>query len=146
MQIERLTVEPSDRIVVSDLRTYANISDTTLDNMLNGFLSTALTAVEKYMNISLRVATYRIYNDVKEIQLYYPPIASITSVQDPDGNNVTYTQKGNYVILDAAQEVVVEYATTPNIVSDVKTAVLRYAAALYDGQDARTLRDILMTI
>lgn len=146
MQIERLTVEPSDRIVVSDLRSYANISDTTLDNMLNGFLSTALTAVEKYMNISLRVATYRIYNDVKEIQLYYPPIASITSVQDLDGNDVTYTQKGNYIILDAAQEVVVEYATTPNIVSDVKTAVLRYAAALYDGQDARTLRDILMTI
>ena len=146
MQIERLTVEPSDRIVVSDLRTYANISDTTLDNMLNGFLSTALTAVEKYMNISLRVATYRIYNNVKEIQLYYPPIASIISVQDLDGNDVTYTQKGNYVILDAAQEVVVEYATTPNIVSDVKTAVLRYAAALYDGQDARTLRDILMTI
>ena len=146
MQIERLTVEPSDRIVVSDLRTYANISDTTLDNMLNGFLSTALTAVEKYMNISLRVATYRIYNNVKEIQLYYPPIASITSVQDLDGNDVTYTQKGNYVILDSAQEVVVEYATTPNIVSDVKTAVLMYAAALYDGQDARTLRDILMTI
>ena len=146
MQIERLTVEPSDRIVVSDLRTYANISDTTLDNMLNGFLSTALTAVEKYMNISLRVATYRIYNNVKKIQLYYPPIASITSVQDLDGNDVTYTQKGNYVILDSAQEVVVEYATTPNIVSDVKTAVLRYAAALYDGQDARTLRDVLMTI
>lgn len=146
MQIERLTVEPSDRITVSDLRTYANISDTTLDNMLNGFLSTALTAVEKSLNMSLRVATYKIYNDVAEVQLYYPPIASITSVQDLDGNDLTYTQKGNYVILDGAQDSVIIYETEPNIVSDIKTAVLRYAAALYDGQDAKVLKDILRTI
>lgn len=146
MQIERLTVEPSDRITVSDLRTYANISDTTLDNMLNGFLSTALAAVEKSLNISLRVATYKIYNDVAEVQLYYPPIASITSVKDLDGNDLTYTQKGNYVILDGAQDSVIIYETEPNIVSDAKTAVLRYAAALYDGQDAKVLKDILRTI
>ena len=138
--------DPTDE-QLSVFKSFASVSDESLDELLRSLLKTAMIEVgawedKSLLCTSLRLRVDRDRND-SAIRLYRG-VSEIDSVKDAEGNPLSYTLDGEYLSVDG-YEVVVEYTScaTPGEVARLMPKAMRYATALYDGEDATTLRNIL---
>lgn len=129
----------------SMMKSYASVADDAQDALLQSLFNRAVLRVQEMADKSLLACTIRLEADeAKEGVRLYQSVKDIISVKDGNGNAVEYSQEER-TIYAFADEVVVEYTTEPNAadIEDLLPVVYQYATALYDGQDNRTLANIL---
>ena len=119
--------------------------------MLSGLLRRAALVIQEYADASVLACSFLLYSDSVEdrsVRLYQT-VAEVVSVQDADGEKVPYRLEGRTVVLrQDVGEVTVEYRTAPVSGEQERLlpVVLRYATALYDGQDNTELVKIIQEI
>lgn len=132
-------------------RQYASIPSPGQDSMLSGLLTRAAFVVQEYADTSVLACSFRLSVDSVEdrrVRLYQT-VAEVLSVKDATGEDVPYTQEGRTVVLgNDAPAVSVEYRTVPDLGEQERLlpVVLRYATALYDGQDNAELTKIVQEV
>lgn len=138
---------------LSDLLTkfkqYAAVPDDSRSALLTGLLKTALLKVQEYADRALLECTVELVDDIEEngaeMRLYMGG-GEILSLTDSRGNAADYYRiSGDSLNVFATGKVKCTYRTSP-LQSDMdlcEATVLRYATALYDGEDKETLNSIL---
>ena len=154
METEEVTMITLDTIEIGflphgcleDFKAYAAISDDSQDMLVSSMLSRAMLRVQEQADRSLVPCTFRLVDDeVDGLVRLYQNIDQILSVKDGNGNAIAWTRAGRTLSVGMVSSVVVEYTTKAeagNII-ELLPVVYQYAAALYDGQDSRTLASIL---
>ena len=154
METEEVTMITLDTIEIGSLpqgcldgfKTYAAISDESQDMLAASMLTRAMLRVQEQADRSLIPCTFRLEDDeVDGLVRLYQNIDQIVSVKDGNGQAIAWTRAGRTLSVGMVQSVVVEYTTKVEVgnVVDLLPVVYQYAAALYDGQDSRTLASIL---
>ena len=96
---------------------------------------------------SILACTLRVEEDEVENGLVrlYQTVADILTVTDSQGNPLAWAKGTRTVSVGAADHVAVEYTTEPREgdVAELLPVVYQYATALYDGEDPKTLANIL---
>lgn len=128
---------------------YASVPDDGRDAMLDSMLRSALLRVQEYADRAIVGTNLRLTAKVPDdgIIVLYEGGGDVTSVTDANGQEVAYDPLPGHRIQVAAPgaEVVILYTTSP-LEGDTEylmPAVYRYATALYDGEDQKTLDSIL---
>lgn len=128
------------------LKDYAAVSDSSRDAMLGGLLRLAVLRVQEMADRSLIACTLRVRDDdARRGVRLYQTVNEIVSVRDmAEGHDVPYTFDGRSILV-GVKTAEVEYTTTvlESSVDELLPVVLQYATALYDGQDSKTLSNIL---
>lgn len=134
---------PSDG-ALSMLMKYASVSDEVQKEILSECLVRAMDMVQRYADKALLPGKWRIVaSDYRgEIKVYMG--GKVEYVSDRHGMTVSYQQFGNtvYVGGDYA-EVVFTTEVEPAEYDVLLPVVLKYATALYDGEDSKELNAIL---
>lgn len=154
METEEVTMITLDTIEVGSLpqeclegfKAYAAISDESQDMLASSMLTRAMLRVQEQADRSLLPCTFRLEDDeVDGLVRLYQNIDQIVSVKDGNGQAIAWARAGRTLSVGMVQSVVVEYTTKvqEGNVIDLLPVVYQYAAALYDGQDSRTLASIL---
>lgn len=127
------------------LKMYASVADDSQDALLNSLLLRACLRVQEMADRSILACRFRLTEDEVDGSVrLYQSVADVISVKDMEGNGVSYSRDGKSIyVLHSA--VVVEYTTEPKQgdIDDLLPVVYQYATALYDGEDSRTLANIL---
>lgn len=154
METEEVTMITLDTIEIGSLpqgclegfKAYAAISDESQDMLVSSMLTRAMLRVQEQADRSLIPCTFRLEDDeVDGLVRLYQNIDQIVSVKDGNGQAIAWTKAGRTLSVGMVSSVVVEYTTQAqegNVI-DLLPVVYQYAAALYDGQDSRTLASIL---
>ena len=136
---------------IDAFRQYASIPSQGQDGMLSGLLTRAAFVIQEYADTSVLACSFRLSADSvddRSVRLYQT-VAEVVSVKDASGEDVPYSLEGRTVRLgrDAAA-VAVEYRTAPDLGEQERLlpVVLRYATALYDGQDNAELTKIVQEV
>ena len=154
METEEVTMITLDTIEIGSLpqgclegfKAYAAISDESQDMLVSSMLTRAMLRVQEQADRSLIPCTFRLEDDeVDGLVRLYQNIDQIVSVKDGNGQAIAWTKAGRTLSVGMVSSVVVEYTTkaSEGNVIDLLPVVYQYAAALYDGQDSRTLASIL---
>ena len=154
METEEVTMITLDTIEIGSLpqgcldgfKAYAAISDESQDMLASSMLTRAMLRVQEQADRSLLPCTFRLEDDeVDGLVRLYQNIDQIVSVKDGNGQAIAWARAGRTLSVGMVQSVVVEYTTKvqEGNVIDLLPVVYQYAAALYDGQDSRTLASIL---
>ena len=154
METEEVTMITLDTIEIGSLpqgclegfKAYAAISDESQDMLVASMLTRAMLRVQEQADRSLIPCTFRLEDDeVDGLVRLYQNIDQIVSVKDGNGQAIAWTKAGRTLSVGMVSSVVVEYTTkaSEGNVIDLLPVVYQYAAALYDGQDSRTLASIL---
>ena len=154
METEEVTMITLDTIEIGSLpqgcldgfKAYAAISDESQDMLVASMLTKAMLRVQEQADRSLIPCTFRLEDDeVDGLVRLYQNIDQIVSVKDGNGQAIAWTKAGRTLSVGMVSSVVVEYTTkaSEGNVIDLLPVVYQYAAALYDGQDSRTLASIL---
>ena len=129
------------------LKAYASVPDASQDTLLESLLMRACTRVQEMADRSLLACTLRLEEDEVENGLVrlYQTIAEVLTVTDGEGNPLVWAKATRTVSVGAADHVVVTYRTEPRDgdIAELLPVVYQYATALYDGEDPRTLANIL---
>jgi hypothetical protein len=130
---------------LDQFKAYAAIADDSQDSLLHAILTKAVLSVQQKADRSLIACTFELIEDDVEgnaVRLYQT-VSQVLSVTH-GGNGVAYSFVGRKVHV-AYSPVTVTYKTEPHL-ADIDTLlpiVYQYATALYDGQDSKTLANIL---
>lgn len=136
---------------LQELKRYASVPDDSQDALLRGLLKRAALVVQEYADRSLLPCRFRLTvsgvtgNSVR----LYQSVSSVDSVKDAGGNDLPYTMSGNVVDISAEFScAVIEYSTMPaeSDLDMLSAVAIRYATALYDGQDNVELSKILAEV
>lgn len=131
------------------LRQYASVPNDQRDALLMGCLKKALLTIQAHTDTALLHCTIRMtVPDVKRGESFklYQGGRRILSVKDQDGNQPLFSQDEDRItIKQACQRVIVTYENEvlPAEALKLEPTAWQYATALYDGEDAATLADIL---
>lgn len=131
------------------LRQYASVPNDQRDALLMGCLKKALLTIQAHTDTALLHCTIRMtVPDVKRGESFklYQGGRRILSVKDQDGNQPLFCQDEDRItIKQACQRVIVTYENEvlPAEALKLEPTAWQYATALYDGEDAATLADIL---
>ncbi len=99
--------EPTEYpVTVSEIKEFARIDGNDEDSILETFLSGVVNNVENYLGRALITRTYKLIMDEwnqREIELMYPPLISVSSVNTVDESNVetVYDSDYYYVITES---------------------------------------------
>ena len=132
-------------------RQYASIPSSGQDVMLSGLLTRAALVIQEYADTSVLACSFRLSSDSVEdrsVRLYQT-VSEVVSVTGADGAEVPFRLEGRTVILGRdVTAVSVEYRTAPDLGEQERLlpVVLRYATALYDGQDNAELTKIVQEV
>lgn len=143
--------EDTPCIWLQELKRYAAVSDDSQDALLKGLLYRAVLTIQEYADVSLLPCTFRLTvtdNESDRIRLYQT-VLSVESVKDGKGEDIPFSVSGGRVQFGCMPEtVVVEYTTSveESSVCRFLPVVLRYATALYDGQDNDELSKIITEV
>lgn len=80
-------------IILNDIKSYLNITDSTKDNQLAGYINSSIAEVEKYCDRKLKYKTYTEYLDGDgDCVIYVPayPVISVTSLKYYDEETEDY--------------------------------------------------------
>lgn len=119
------------------------------DELLLECLKKALLTIQAHTDTALLQCTLRMtVCDVKNGESFklYQGGRIIVSVKDQDGNEPRFSQDEDRItIKQACQRIIVEYKNEvlPAEVIKLEPTAWQYATALYDGEDAATLANIL---
>lgn len=129
-------------------KAFASIADNSQDALLSSMLSRAMLRVQEMADRSLLPCRFRLTDDSIEcgIVRIYQNVKTIDLVEDGCGNAIPYTRCNRILSIGQVDSAVVEYTTeaTEGNQHDLMPVVYQYATALYDGQDSRSLANILM--
>jgi hypothetical protein len=124
---------------------YASVADNGRDALLMSMLTLAVLRVQEMADRSLLACTIRLTEDEAYYGVtLYQSVAEVISVKDAKGGEPVWDKQGR-MIYTKADEIEVVYKTEP-LAADLDTllpVVYQYATALYDGEDSRTLANIL---
>ena len=128
---------------------YASVPDNSRDALLEGCLKRAMLEVQSYSDKALLDCTFELTaTDVRKgdsIKLYRGG-SVVESVKNGKGEDIGFRQEDGLIVLDqAAKTVVVRYRNTVkgSELERLQPVVWQYAVGLYDGEDPRTLANIL---
>lgn len=124
---------------------YASVADNGRDTLLMSMLTLAVLRVQEMADKSLLACTIRLTDeDAYYGVTLYQSVKEIVSVKDAKGNEPIWSREGNAIYTKADYAEVV-YKTEPLAASldALLPIVYQYATALYDGEDNRTLANIL---
>lgn len=150
----RLTIISAEDIRcewLQELKRYASVPDDSQDALLRSLLRRAALEVQEYADSSLLACSFRLDvtdNEDSRIRLYQT-VSGVTSVTDGSGRSLGYSLSGNSVSLSTLSETVsIMYDTVPDEgeVGRLLPVAIRYATALYDGQDNTELTKIIQEI
>lgn len=136
---------------LQELRRYAAVPDDSQDALLRGLLKRAALVVQEYADTSVLACSLRLDvsgNGDDRIRLYQT-VSEVTGVTDGSGVDIPHSVSGREVILGRmSEDVSVTYRTEPLEAERERLAatVIRYATALYDGQDNAELTKIIQEI
>ena len=129
------------------LKAYASVPDASQDSLLEALLLRACMRVQEMADRSLLACTFRLEEDAVENGLVRlnQTVAEVLTVTDGEGNALTWAKGSRTLSVGAANRVTVEYTTEPREgdIAELLPVVYQYATALYDGEDPRTLANIL---
>lgn len=131
---------------LAQFKAYASIADDAQDSLLAAILTRAVLSVQAKANKSLIACLIELREDEIEdntVRLYQT-VASVVSVRSAGAAELFYEPRGHSLRVygDAA---VVTYRTEPREgdIEALLPVVYQYATALYDGEDSKTLANIL---
>lgn len=137
--------------LLEEFKQYASMPDASQDSVLQGLLKSALLRVQEYGDRALIQCTARQIATIDEetgiLQLYLGG-GDVVSVTDTiDGNSVDYEAiaGGKLRVFARGREVEVVFVASPvtGELERCKATVLRYATALFDGDNTEALNSIL---
>lgn len=143
------SAQPFLNDLLDGFRQYAAIPEVCHEEMLLALLKTAVLKVQEYADRALVETKLELVDDIEssgdELKLYMGG-GEIVSLTDASGNAVSYERLSD-TRLKVLQSGTVKcvYITSP-VETDrdlCRSAVLRYATALYDGDDKEVLNSIL---
>ena len=143
------SVCPPTREQLADFKEFAAVNAGS-DVLLGGMLTRAMLAVQEWEDRALLCGTATLIVTGREdtaapVHLYLTP-DTVESVQNADGESIAYSLVGKELIPSyrtAAVKVVYRVAPLDADIAALMPKVFRYAAALYDGEDAATLAHLL---
>ena len=150
----RLNLISSDKVRcewLQELKRYASVPDDSQDALLRSLMKRAALEVQEYADSSLLACSFRLDvtgNEESRIRLYQT-VSEVVSVTGGDGVSLGYSLSGSYVTLSVPSETVsIIYDTVPDEaeVGRLLPVAIRYATALYDGQDDIELTKIIQEI
>lgn len=150
----RLNLISSDDIRcdwLQELKRYASVPDDSQDALLRSLMRRAALEVQEYADSSLLACSFRLDvtgNEENRIRLYQT-VSEVVSVTGGDGVSLGYSLSGSYVTLSVPSETVsIIYDTVPDEaeVGRLLPVAIRYATALYDGQDNAELDKIIAEV
>lgn len=137
MQVDIIEDLASEPITVAEARQYLRITTTTQDSLISALITSARMRLEKFCNLSFGAKTIQVYydsvNDWRELP--YQPFATITSVEDLDGNALQYEERGTvYKSFKCFGEsgVIVTYEVLGILNEGIKEAIKREVLVGYD--------------
>lgn len=124
---------------------YASVADNGRDALLSSMLTLAVLRVQEVADRSLLACTIRLTDDEAYYGVrLYQSATEIVSVKDAKGGEPIWSQEGRDIYTKAdAVEVVYKTAPLASSIDSLLPIVYQYATALYDGEDTRTLANIL---
>lgn len=140
------TVESRDAL--NALKDYAASPDDSRDSILRSMLVSALLKVGEYADRCLIACTAKMCAkpDEKGLVHLYLGGGNVTSVKDSDGNIPEWKAISDDTLkIESPDIVIIEYSIAPQSadVARLTPTVMRYATALYDGENQETLNSIL---
>lgn len=150
----RLNLISSDDIRcdwLQELKRYASVPDDSQDALLRSLMKRAALVVQEYADSSLLACSFRLDvtdNGGSRIRLYQT-VSGVTSVTDGNGGSLGYSLSGGCVSLSVPAETVsITYDTAPDEaeIGRLLPVAIRYATALYDGQDNTELDKIIAEV
>ena len=138
------------RSYLEQFKQYASVPDDSRDALLAGLLKSAVLKVQEFADTALAVCTYRVTAAVPAsgvVRLHMGG-GDIVGLEDENGEQVRFDPLpgGRVQTFIRTGTVKVTYETVPNDGDRDRylPTVFRYGTALYDGEDADTLKKILM--
>lgn len=131
---------------LSAFKAYAAVPDSSQDQLLESLLLRSIISVQEMADRSILDSKVKLFDDDSYYGVrLYMSVKEIESVKDGEGAEVSYTRRGKSIFTKTEQAEVI-YTTEANAadVAALLPVVYQYATALYDGQDSRTLANILM--
>lgn len=136
--------------LLEEFKQYASIPDNSRDAMLLSLLKNAILKVQEYGDRALLPCTVTQYSRVPPtgvVRLYLGggDIYGLVNVKSGDFVPFEPLPGGKVNLYQRGIEVRIVYATKPTEADCIKArpAILRYATALYDGEEVETLNKIL---
>ena len=151
IRLELISSEDIKCAWLQELKRYAAVADDSQDSLLRSLLKRAALVVQEYADTSVLACSFRLYVsgwDIRTVQLYQT-VSSVTKVTDENGFEVPYAHSGKLLtLMRNCKSVIVEYGTVVNEYEfeRLSAVVIRYATALYDGQDKSELDKIIYEI
>lgn len=131
---------------LAQMKAYAAVADDSQDSLLNALLMRAVMRVQEMANKSLITCTIELREDEVEDNLVrlYQTVSEVVSVSSPAGHRLYWEYRNNGIRV-YEKDVVVVYRTEPRPadIENLLPIVFQYATALYDGQDTKSLTNIL---
>ena len=140
--------------LLEEFKQYAAVPDGSRDAVLTGLLTTALLRVQEYSDRALVACVAKqvcmVPEDSGVIRLYLGGGDVVSLRTTNGGNNVAYDPiaGGKLNVFVRGCEVEVVFKTKPEVgeLERAKATVLRYATALYDGENTIVLNSILSEV
>lgn len=127
------------------LKAFAAVSDAGQEYLLTMALRRAFSQVQAYADKALLPGRFRVSADEHRGVVNVYMGGKVVGVTDAHGSAVPFTQTGSQVQVATGGMVQVEFTTEVNAFDYERLlpVVLRYATALYDGEDMTVLNKIL---
>lgn len=131
---------------LQELKTYASVSDDAQDSLLLSLLKRACVRVQEMSDRSILACTLELREDNVEdntVRLYQT-VSEIVSVTSAQGHRQYWEPRCKNIRI-YSDTAIVTYTTMPKEgdIVNLLPVVYQYATALYDGQDSKTLANIL---
>lgn len=127
-------------------KAYASVADNSQDSLLSAMLVRACMRVQEMADRSILACTLELHDDEVEdhrVRLFQT-VSEVVSVTSAEGHR-QYWEQEDRTLRVYSRTAVVRYKTEPRPadVADLLPVVYQYATALYDGEDSKTLAQIL---
>ena len=131
---------------LDELKAYASVADDAQDSLLNALLLRACIRVQEMADRSILACTLKLTDeDVEDNTVrLFQTVAEVLEVTSAEGHR-QYWQPAGKNIRVYSNTAVVMYRTEPRQadIDRLLPVVYQYATALYDGEDSKTLANIL---
>jgi hypothetical protein len=131
---------------LDQFKAYASVADDSQDSLLNALLVRACIRVQEMADRSILACTLELADgDVEDNTVrLYQTVSEVLDVTTAEGHR-QYWQPAGKNIRVYSDTAVVRYKTEPRTadIDRLLPIVYQYATALYDGEDSKTLANIL---
>ena len=142
LKLSRSKKQASDWVTIAEAKAYLKVDGDDDDQVIQQLIAGVRDIAETYLQRSVVVNIVTLNTDKQSIVLPFGPVATITSVQDEDGNDVDYTWDGSTLSSDQHMVISVTAGTSKPLTEVVyesdgvlpeglKSAMLQVLAKFY---------------